>query len=64
MKDAPATFTTGGSKVMTFESLIPFMGASVYDDRAAYLKRSLINFIENVETQSLVVVGDCDGDAK
>ena len=40
------------------------MGASVYDDRAAYLKRSLINFIENVETQSLVVVGDCDGDAK
>jgi dipeptidyl aminopeptidase/acylaminoacyl peptidase len=44
------------------QSLIPFMGASVYDDPAVYLKSSPINFIKNVKTPALVVVGDSDGE--
>jgi dipeptidyl aminopeptidase/acylaminoacyl peptidase len=44
------------------QSLIPFMGASVYDDPAVYLKSSPINFIKNVKTPTLVVVGDSDGE--
>jgi dipeptidyl aminopeptidase/acylaminoacyl peptidase len=44
------------------QSLIPFTGASVYDDPAVYLKSSPINFIKNVKTPTLVVVGDSDGE--
>jgi len=44
------------------QSLIPFMGASVYDDPAVYLKSSPINFIKNVKTPTLVAVGDSDGE--
>jgi dipeptidyl aminopeptidase/acylaminoacyl peptidase len=44
------------------QSLIPFMGASVYDDPVVYLKSSPINFIKNVKTPTLVVVGDSDGE--
>ncbi len=44
------------------QSLIPFMGASVYDDPAVYLKSSPISFIKNVKTPALVVVGDSDGE--
>jgi dipeptidyl aminopeptidase/acylaminoacyl peptidase len=44
------------------QSLIPFMGASVYDDPAVYLKSSPITFIKNVKTPTLVVVGDSDGE--
>jgi dipeptidyl aminopeptidase/acylaminoacyl peptidase len=44
------------------QSLIPFMGASVYDDPSVYLKSSPINFIKNVKTPTLVVVGDSDGE--
>lgn len=42
--------------------MIPFFGASVYDDPGAYAKSSAINFIHNVKTPTLVVVGDRDGE--
>jgi dipeptidyl aminopeptidase/acylaminoacyl peptidase len=44
------------------QSLIPFFGASVYDDPSAYSKSSPINFIKNVKTPTLIVVGDSDGE--
>ncbi len=40
--------------------MIPFFGASVYDDPAVYAKSAPINFIKNVKTPTLVVVGDRD----
>jgi dipeptidyl aminopeptidase/acylaminoacyl peptidase len=42
--------------------MIPFFGASVYDDPAVYAKSSAINFIKNVTTPTLVIVGDRDGE--
>jgi dipeptidyl aminopeptidase/acylaminoacyl peptidase len=42
--------------------MIPFFGASVYDDPAVYAKMSAINFIKNVQTPTLSVVGDRDGE--
>ncbi|HTY85501.1 MAG TPA: S9 family peptidase [Silvibacterium sp.] len=42
--------------------MIPFFGASVYDDPAVYAKSSAINFIKHVKTPTLVVVGDRDGE--
>ncbi|PYV11562.1 MAG: S9 family peptidase [Acidobacteria bacterium] len=42
--------------------MIPFFGASVYDDPDAYAKSSPINFIKNVKTPTLVLVGDSDGE--
>jgi len=42
--------------------MIPYFGASVYDDPAAYAKSSAINFIKNVKTPTLVVVGERDGE--
>jgi dipeptidyl aminopeptidase/acylaminoacyl peptidase len=42
--------------------MTPFFGASVYDDPAAYAKSSAINFIKQVKTPTLVVVGDRDGE--
>ncbi len=42
--------------------LIPFFGASVYDDPAVYAKSSPINFIKNVNTPTLILVGDRDGE--
>ena len=42
--------------------MIPFFGASVYDDPAVYAKSSAINFIKRVKTPTLVVVGDRDGE--
>jgi dipeptidyl aminopeptidase/acylaminoacyl peptidase len=42
--------------------MIPFFGASVYDDPAVYAKSSAINFIKNVTTPTLVLVGDRDGE--
>jgi dipeptidyl aminopeptidase/acylaminoacyl peptidase len=44
------------------QSLIPFMGASVYDDPAVYAKSSPINFVKNVKTPTLIAVGDSDGE--
>ncbi|MSU25169.1 MAG: S9 family peptidase [Opitutus sp.] len=40
--------------------MIPYFGASVYDDPAVYAKSSPINFIKAVKTPTLVVVGDSD----
>jgi len=42
--------------------MIPFFGASVYDDPAAYARSSAINFIKNVSTPTLALVGDRDGE--
>jgi dipeptidyl aminopeptidase/acylaminoacyl peptidase len=42
--------------------MIPYFGASVYDDPASYAKSSAINFIKNARTPTLVVVGDRDGE--
>jgi dipeptidyl aminopeptidase/acylaminoacyl peptidase len=42
--------------------LIPYFGASVYDDPAVYAKSSPITFIKNVKTPTLVVVGERDGE--
>ena len=42
--------------------MIPFFGASVYDDPAVYAKSSAINFIRRVKTPTLVIVGDRDGE--
>ena len=42
--------------------MIPFFGASVYDDPSVYAKSSAINYIKNVKTPTLVVVGDRDGE--
>ena len=42
--------------------MIPFFGATVYDDPAIYAKSSAIDFIKQVKTPTLVVVGDRDGE--
>jgi dipeptidyl aminopeptidase/acylaminoacyl peptidase len=42
--------------------MIPYFGASVYDDPAVYAKSSAINYIKQVKTPTLVVVGDRDGE--
>jgi dipeptidyl aminopeptidase/acylaminoacyl peptidase len=44
------------------EWMIPFFGASVYQDPQAYAKSSAINFIRNDKTPSLIVVGEYDGE--
>lgn len=40
--------------------MIPYFGASVYDDPAIYAKSSPINFIKQVKTPTLIVVGEYD----
>ncbi len=42
--------------------MIPFFGASVYDDPAVYARSSPIDFIKNVKTPTLILVGDRDGE--
>jgi dipeptidyl aminopeptidase/acylaminoacyl peptidase len=42
--------------------MIPFFGASVYDDPEVYEKSSPIRFIKNVKTPTLVVVGERDAE--
>jgi dipeptidyl aminopeptidase/acylaminoacyl peptidase len=42
--------------------MIPYFGASVYDDPAVYAKSSPITFIKRVKTPTLVVVGERDGE--
>ncbi|MBV9296426.1 MAG: prolyl oligopeptidase family serine peptidase, partial [Acidobacteriaceae bacterium] len=44
------------------EWMIPFFGASVYDDPGVYAKSSPINFIKRVKTPTLIVVGERDGE--
>ena len=42
--------------------MIPYFGASVYDDPAVYARSSAINFIKQAHTPTLMVVGDRDGE--
>ena len=42
--------------------MVPFFGKTVYDDPAVYAKSSAIDYIKNVKTPTLVVVGDRDGE--
>src|SRR2546429_6360075 len=42
--------------------MIPFFGASVYDDPTVYEKSSPIHFIKNVKTPTLVIVGERDAE--
>lgn len=42
--------------------MIPYFGASVYDDPAVYAKSAPINFIKNARTPTLVMVGDRDAE--
>ena len=42
--------------------MIPFFGASVYDDPQVYARSSPITFIKKAKTPTLVVVGDSDGE--
>ena len=42
--------------------MIPYFGASVYDDPKVYAKSSAIDFIKQAHTPTLVVVGDRDGE--
>jgi acylaminoacyl-peptidase len=44
------------------EWMIPFFGASVYEDPKAYARSSAIDFIRNDKTPSLIVVGEYDGE--
>jgi len=44
------------------EWMIPYFGASVYDDPAVYAKSAPINYIRNVNTPTLVLVGERDGE--
>jgi dipeptidyl aminopeptidase/acylaminoacyl peptidase len=42
--------------------MIPFFGASVYDDPAVYEKSSPIRFIKNVKSPTLIIVGERDAE--
>jgi dipeptidyl aminopeptidase/acylaminoacyl peptidase len=42
--------------------MIPFFGASVYDDPQIYAKSAPITFIKKAKTPTLVLVGDSDGE--
>ena len=42
--------------------MIPFFGASVYDDPGVYEKSSPIRFIKNVKTPTLVIAGERDAE--
>ncbi len=42
--------------------MVPFFGATVYDDPTIYAKSSAIDFIKQVKTPTLIVVGDRDGE--
>jgi dipeptidyl aminopeptidase/acylaminoacyl peptidase len=44
------------------EWMIPFFGVSVYDDPAVYAKSDPMHFVKNVQTPTLILVGDSDGE--
>jgi dipeptidyl aminopeptidase/acylaminoacyl peptidase len=44
------------------EWMIPFFGASVYDDPAVYAKSDPMHFVKAVRTPTLILVGDRDGE--
>jgi len=44
------------------EWMIPFFGASVYDDPAVYAKSDPMHFVKSVKTPTLILVGERDGE--
>jgi dipeptidyl aminopeptidase/acylaminoacyl peptidase len=42
--------------------LVPYFGATVYDDPKAYARSSPIEFIKHVKTPTLLIVGEHDGE--
>ena len=44
------------------EWMIPYFGASVYDDPAVYARSAPMTFIKNVKTPTLMLVGERDGE--
>ncbi len=44
------------------EWMVPFFGASVYDDPAVYAKSDPMHFVTAVKTPTLIMVGDRDGE--
>ncbi len=44
------------------EWMIPFFGASVYDDPSVYAKSDPMHFVKAVKTPTLILVGDRDGE--
>jgi dipeptidyl aminopeptidase/acylaminoacyl peptidase len=42
--------------------MIPYFGASAYDDPAVYAKSAPITFVKRVKTPTLIVVGERDGE--
>jgi dipeptidyl aminopeptidase/acylaminoacyl peptidase len=44
------------------EWMLPFFGASIYDDPAVYAKSDPIHFVKAVKTPTLILVGDSDGE--
>jgi dipeptidyl aminopeptidase/acylaminoacyl peptidase len=40
--------------------MLPYFGATVYDDPAVYARSSPVNFIKNVATPTLILVGEGD----
>ena len=44
------------------EWMVPFFGASIYDDPAVYAKSDPMHFVKNVRTPTLILVGDSDGE--
>ncbi len=42
--------------------MIPYFGATVYDDPEVYANSSPITFIKNVKTPTLIVVGERDAE--
>lgn len=44
------------------EWMIPFFGASIYDDPAVYAKSDPMHFVKQVRTPTLILVGDSDGE--
>jgi dipeptidyl aminopeptidase/acylaminoacyl peptidase len=51
---------TGENKIDQW--MVPYFGATVYDDPAVYAKSEPMKFIKNAKTPTLVVVGDSDGE--
>jgi dipeptidyl aminopeptidase/acylaminoacyl peptidase len=42
--------------------MIPYFGASVYDDPQTYARSAPITYIKNVRTPTLILVGDSDAE--
>jgi dipeptidyl aminopeptidase/acylaminoacyl peptidase len=42
--------------------MVPFFGATAYEDKAVYDKSSPINYIDNAKTPTLLVVGERDAE--